>query len=656
MLENTSKEVPLYMRCSKLEKTHNSFLDYLESDKFYDRIYGSIFSWCLRNKELLLDKIDGSNVSYITEIEDLELDFKNVWIDSKSDIKIEFDIAIEVTASVEGVSGKHHDRDSYCSRTWVMVSCSGSLDKKLSDFYIIGVDEYNKSSPKKPLSGDLVPFIPRSKYDEYANEILEKFYFPYNPEAKKDPAPINMDELANRMGLSVINTSISENRSIFGQIFFADTEVIIYNSSKSLNEKRLIKKNTMLVDDKAAYLRSFGSRNMTVAHECVHAYYHRKAFLFARMFNKNLRYIQCQVNGEMKNAESNTTAQWMEIQANGIAPYILMPKESFEAYAKLLFNLYNKESQIGTNGINNIVQSLAVTYDVTVYAARKRLIDIGFEEATGAFNWVDGHYVRPYSFKRGSLGYNETFTISYKDVYRKVISDFRLSAHIWNNIYVFVENHLCINHPNYIVKDENGNTILTDYALLHMDECCVKFKYHSIKSFAEGYDLGLMCYLSRDTSKEIEFDLEISGVATPKDEGLFTERYRVHTDNVAKVMKAIAGLSFGEIVGYIMKYLDITVKELEVDSGLTEKTIRRYINGQNTKPDMKSVVALLRGLNLPPKITQIAISQSGISFRNGHDEDDALYNVLLNLRHASVRDVNNFMKSLGFDPLTKNDS
>lgn len=633
----------------------NSFLDYLESEQFYDRIYGSIFSFCLNNKELLLDRINGSNVSYITEIEELELDYKNVWIDSKGDTDIEFDIAIEVTADVVGASGKHRDKESYSSRFWVMVSCKGSLDKKLVDFYIIGVDEFNKTSPKKPLSGDLVPYITKQEYEHYANEILEKYYYPFYPEAKHSPERINTDELAKRMGLSVINTSISKSKSIFGQIFFADSEVTIFDSDKNQNVKRIVKKNTILVDSNAAFLYSFGSRSMTIAHECVHSYYHRKAFLFAKMFNKNLNYIQCQVNGKMKNAELNTTAHWMEIQANGIAPHILMPKESFEAYAKILFKMYIKESQVGTLGINNIIETLALTYDVTVYAARKRLIDLGFEEAIGSFNWVDGHYVRPYSFKRGSLRYNETFTISYKDVYKKVISDARLAVQLWNNTYVFVENHLCINHPDYITKDKNGDAILTDYALLHMDECCVKFRYNTEKLIADDFDLGLIGYLNRDFSKEIEFDLEIAGVITPKDEGLFKERFRIHTDNVAEVMKAIAGLSFGEIVDYIMKYLDITVKELEYDSGLSDKTIRRYINGQNTNPDRKSVVAILRALNLPPKITQIAIKQSGISFRNGHNEDDALYNVLLNLRHVSASDVNKFMTLLGFDPLTKNE-
>ena len=639
-----------------MKKNQNSFLDYLESDTFYDGIYGSIFSWCIKNKDLLLDRIDGSSVSYITEIEDLDLDYKNVWIDSKDDTKIDFDIAIEVTANVEGVSGKHRDRDSYSSRLWVMVSCTGSLEKKLNDFFIYGVDEFNKTSPKKPLSGDLVPFIPRSQYDEYANEILEKYYLPYHPEAKKDPISIDVDELARRMGLSVINTSISENKTIFGQIFFADTEAVLFNSSTSQNEKRLIKKNTMLVDDKAAYLRSFGSRNMTVAHECVHAHYHKKTFLFARMFNKNLRYIQCQVNGEMKNAESNTTAQWMEIQANGIAPYILMPKESFESYARKLFDHYMPSSAIGSNEINLIIDELAKTYRVTIYAARKRLIDLGFEVAVGAYNWVDNHYVRPYSFKRGSLGYNETFTISYKDVYRKIVTDPKLTQIVWTNELVFVENHLCINHPIYVENDRNGDLILSDYALIHMDECCVKFKYNTIRGFIDGYDLGLMCYLSRDISKEIEFDLEISDVPKTKPEvSLFKERFLIHSENVASVMKAISGMTFGQIVDYLMKFLDIKLKELEIDSGLNERTIRRYINGENKQPDKRSVIALLRALNLPPIICDYAIKRAGIALINGSAEDDALLNVMMNLRRGSARDANRFMESVGFEPLTKDE-
>ncbi|MDY0316261.1 MAG: ImmA/IrrE family metallo-endopeptidase, partial [Acholeplasmatales bacterium] len=313
----------------------------------------------------MLEKITKYNISYIGHIEeDIELDYINVWIDSKENTKIEFDLAVEVSVDVEGVSGKHHDRDLYNTNIWVMVYCSGSLINRLNDFRILGIEEFNKSKPKKPLSGDFVPYIKKSEYDQYANEILEKYYFNHHPEARVKPIPVNVDELAINMGLSVCDTSISKNRSIFGQVYFADAEAKIYNTDTLAYEKRQIKKDTILVDSEAAYLRSYGSRNMTIAHECVHSYYHRHAFLFAQMFNENLHFIQCQVNGVMKNGESNTTADWMEIQANGLAPYILMPKESFEAYANSLFEHYNQFSRIGSNSINRIIDELAKTYEV----------------------------------------------------------------------------------------------------------------------------------------------------------------------------------------------------------------------------------------------------------------------------------------------------
>ena len=638
-----------------MKNNRNTFLEYLKTDRFYEQINKSIFSWCIGNKDLLIDKLDGYNVSYIAQIEDeLDLEYINVWIDSKENTKIEFDIAIEVTVNVEGVAGKRHDRDNYSARVWVMVTCCGSLDKKLNDFYILGVDEFVKTKPKRPLSGDFVPYIKKSEYDDYANVILENYYFKYHPDAKTKPVAIDVDELAARMGLTVQNTSISEDRSLFGQIYFADTEAKLYNSTVLEYENVQVNKNTILVDTEAAYLRSFGSRNMTVAHECVHAYYHRKAFLFAQMFNEDLHYIQCQVNGVMKHGESNTTTEWMEIQANGIAPYILMPKESFLAYAKHLFEYYNVHGGLETYTINDIIRKLADTFEVTIYAARKRLIDLGFEVAIGAYNWVDGYYVRPYAFKKGSLASNETFTISYKDVYKKLMSDPQIAMSVVMNHYVFVENHLCLNHPDYIEKNLNGDLMLTDYALVNMHECCVKFKYKTIQGFNEGSDFGLMCYLSRDTSKELEFDLEITNnPASTLNDPKFNERYRIHNENVEEVITAISNLPFRGILDYLMKYLDISIKELEIDSGINERTIRRYIKGENKEPEKRTVVALLRALNLPYKITDIAVKQAGISFVNGNDEDTALLTVMTAVRRGSARDANNFMKSLEFEPLTQ---
>jgi len=635
-------------------KKPNSFLEYLQADRFLNKIKNSIFSWCINHKDELINRLDGYDISYIAHVEEIDLEYKNVWIDSKENTDIQFDLAVEVEVTVEAVSGKHHDRDIYSARIWVTVVCEGSLAKKLWDFKIVDVLEFNKTKPSKHLSGDFVPFMSRNQYDEYANEILEAFYYKDYPEAKTNPLPINTELLASKMGLTIVNTCITKDRSIFGQIFFADAEVELFNTEKKENEKKIIKKNTMLVDDKVAYLRSFGSRNLTIAHECVHSYYHRKTFLFAQMINNDIHYIQCRVNGAMRSNEFITTTDWMEIQANALAPCLLMPKESFVLYANKLFDDYSTRGTVGTYTINEIVDELARTYQVTLYAARKRLIDLGFELAVGAYNWVDDHYVRPYAFKKGSLASNETYTVSYKDVYKKVIANTKLRMAVLSSQYVFVENHLCVNSPDFVEKDENGDLILTDYALSNMDECCVKFKYKTIKGFTADSDYGLVCYLSRDTSKELEYDLEIlNDPASVSEKSNFGERYRVHKENVDEVIKAIRNMSFGEILKYLMNYLDISIKELEVDSGLNERTIRRYLNGENKVADKRSVVAFLRTLNLPVRICEIALNQAGVAFKNGDDEDTALLSVMTLLRKSSAKEANQFLTKLGFEPLNK---
>ena len=48
-------------------------------------------------------------------------------------------------------------------------------------------------------------------------------------------------------------------------------------------------------------------------------------------------------------------------------------------------------------------------------SAKIRMIDIGYEEARGAFIWLDNKYVPAHKWKKGFLDKNETFSISFKD-------------------------------------------------------------------------------------------------------------------------------------------------------------------------------------------------------------------------------------------------
>lgn len=641
-----------------MKEKNNTFLEYLKNDKFYTEIYKKILFFCRTHKDLLLDKIsNGYNISYIKEVdEDLDINYKNVYIDSKPGSRIDFDIAVEVNVPVIGVSGKHRDYDIYTSCLWVLVCCTGTLEKKLNDFRIINVEDFVKGVPNKPLSGDLIPYIRKNEYDKYATEFLKLYY----PEALIEPQEINVNKLAEKMGLQIYSTSITRDKKIFGQVFFDDTVVPLYNKITDTYESYYIKKDSIIIDDEATYLRSYGSRNMTLVHECLHSYLHRKAFQFAQIINSDLKYIQCQVDGVIKGEVKNSQTEWMEIQANGITPHVLMPYKPFKAETERILEEYDfNSSKPYLDIIEDVISTLSRKFGTTIYATRKRLIDIGFEPAIGAFNWIDDHYIRPYTFKKGTLTPTETYSISYKDVFHKLLaSNSPIVIAFMRGDIQFVENHLIVNSDMYIKKNEKGDAILTEYARYHMDECCIKFKYKSINGFSVGSELGLMCYLCRDCTKEIEFDLTISkDLPSILKDPSFSSKYRIHRKNVNEVCNVISRMTFCEILNYLMEYLSIDVKELVYDSGLSDKTIRRYlkpaIEGGNKVPQKRTVIAILRALNLPMEICEICIKQAKIAFASNDLEDDALLNVMQLFRAGTYKDADKFLSTLGYDPISE---
>ncbi len=631
-----------------MNKNINTFLEYL-TDRFYDYIYKKVNGFCHVNRDFILSKTkdDVYKIEYF-EDEELNIDFKTVWIENKNNPLIEMDIVAEVTCIFSGVTaGKYHNHDSFDATFWINIYCKGSMNKGLDDFRIVNIEEFYKNRPTKPLSGDLVPIISKNQYDSYATDFLKKYY----PEALIEPIEINVDELAKRMKLNVLNHSLSTTNTVFGQCYFSDAVATIYDDG--IEQEIPINKDTIIIDDEASFLRSYGSRNMTVVHECVHSYLHRPAFEFAKLIDSSFNYIKCVVDGVMSSNNQKSIKEWMEIQANALSPCILMPAESVIKYVNQII-AYIKDVSNGLEWINNVVQAVADKFGVTIYAARKRLIDLGFEFAIGSFNWIDGHYVRPYTFKKGTLNSNETFTIDFIDVANKLFES-DVFYELMQGRLQFIENHLCVNNHLYIEKDSSGKSILTDYALMHMDECCVKFIYKTIKGFSSGSEFGLMCYLCRDCTKEIEFDLYVikKGLPTILNDPSLEIRYRIHQENVEEVWKAISPLSFGKKLDYLLKYLDIPPKELALDAGLSSRTINRYLNDEIDNPEKRTIVAIIRALNVPYKIADDLIKASGFNFGHGK-EDDLLLQIMQLMREEDIDDVNDFLVRQGYKPLTNN--
>lgn len=196
-----------------------------------------------------------------------------------------------VDANIEFIatSGSDNYRDRYDNTRCLKLECSGSLEQKFRDFKVLEIDEWTETTPRKPMDGDLIPIIYSEKYDDYAKEILSKYY----PEALEEPMKIDGEELAKRMGHRIENAVITSSGRVFGAIFFEDTEIEVYDVSSGESVKRQVKKNDILIDDSAQYLCS---RSITIAHECVHSYLHREAYLFRQIIDSSIGYIQCQID------------------------------------------------------------------------------------------------------------------------------------------------------------------------------------------------------------------------------------------------------------------------------------------------------------------------------------------------------------------------
>ena len=149
--------------------------------------------------------------------------------------------------------------------------------------------------------------------------------------------------LADRLGLSVVTQELTEDFSVFGQIFFQDCDTEVFNSDTGEMEVVHFPAKTIVVDPKAFLLRNLGSVNNTIVHECVHWDQHRKAFELERLYNRDATQIKCLVIGGSKGSSDRTAADWMEWQANSLAPRIQMPIGSFKTKAAEYVRKFQRE-------------------------------------------------------------------------------------------------------------------------------------------------------------------------------------------------------------------------------------------------------------------------------------------------------------------------
>ena len=573
------------------------------------------------------------------ELYDTELQFIDV-----SDLPgsaIEFDVVMDATLIVYD-EDRYHNDESEANHQWFMIRCRGSLDCALDDLEIYDVHVYDRRNrQQRPLSNALVPIIHKEDLEKEAEAFLRKYY----KEALLQPMWIDPVELARRMQLTVLRHRISEDMAVFGQIYFCETDAKLYDDEKGCETEEHVLPGTIVVDPSVAFQRNLGAYNNTIVHECVHWALHKKAFALEQLFNAEASQIKCKVVGGVEGQEKDET-KWMEWQANALAPRIQMPLVMFKRQAATTVRKYR--DQLGIFEMCElmpfVIEDLATFFMVSQTAAKLRMIDAGYEEAMGSFIYIDGHYVQPHAFKKGSIKPNQTYSLPAQDAAIQSIINPALKD---TDKYVYIDSHFVLNHPRYVYQNADGETLMTDYARYHVDECCLAFELSIVGKVEERYHTE--CFLNRDKGSPIDFNIVYTGENKELDDA---RRKKLLHDTVMEEAKVLDGLSNNYTKAWkeLLKWRGISQAELSRRTNITEKTIGNIING-DTVGTINNVVLMCLAANLPWDMSDYIIKRSGHQLLLNNDDHNWYRFVLKHMYPKSIPEIQAFLQDQGASPL-----
>lgn len=229
------------------------------------------------------------------------------------------------------------------------------------------------------VKNNLVPVISKAEFDDEATTFLNQ----YCPEALAEPMAVPIVDITkNKMGLIIIEERLTEDFSIFGQMCFTSGLAEIYNRDEEEYREIHVKRGTMIIDPDTLFQRNQGCMNNTIAHESVHWFKHRNYHILQSVLDgRQSVAFRCPTNHVSEDLVNTWSDEdWMEWQANGIAPRILMPKQT----VGLVFERLMKESK-GNPFIAArlmpptrwVIEQLADFYKVSKQSAEIRLRELG---------------------------------------------------------------------------------------------------------------------------------------------------------------------------------------------------------------------------------------------------------------------------------------
>ena len=585
------------------------------SDEFLRENYSIII------KEKCLRRFDLSDIS-----------IRRVNVQDAQNDRIRFDVVVAVEIDAYHESGREDQIE-----VWLRVFFSMDLDRAPATPIHIRTDFCEqKERTKNGLSDQLVPYISRKDYEARAEEFLDEYYPDWKKQGSIDPYL-----LAKRMGLQIIERKLSMDGTVFGQIVFFDREEKFFqeNGQKS---RETVSAGTIVIDPAATHSWSIGSIHNTIVHECIHFGLHRKCFLLEKLLNPELTAISCNSNGENGVGQADAF-QIMEVQANALAPRVLMPRE---AVIDLVLDSLegHEEATEDPRQMDAVIRKLSEHFQVSRSAAKIRLVELGFHSALGCFYYLDGRYLQPFSYQMAKEDAQKfTYAIGEIDLIRLLASNKSLREYTVSHKLLYIDGHLVYDTPLFISRNI-GTPFLTEYALTHMDECAIPFEIEAVRGVSATVRYYTECILFREKDSPYVLELKFNEQYL-KQSG--KEKEEVLQEALEDGRKLVLRLTndFATSMRLAKDWSGMTYEEIADKVNLDKRQVRRIFHGEGTKTN--TLVAILLAMKLPVEVSLKLMELSPCPLRFSNQEHCIFYHALITLRGYDMDVIRKKLDKLG---------
>lgn len=572
---------------------------------------------------------------------------------------------IEPVSNVQ--SGCSVNEGKSAQKQWLKLAYTGKMDPDMglcSSLYRITLYSQDTYLQEKKIAPAIIPYLNEYELDT----IAQNFLCQYAPDMLKYAMPLPVFEVIQHMGLDAGVADLPE--TILGQLCFASRTVGICNSEAQDFIEQEVPRGTILVRVEKDGPYNLERIFFSIIHECVHWERHRKFIDLCLLLEQNATEIlECPTTlaDSQRLSSDNLRMEW---QANNLAARILVPTITAE---KIFRNLLDEKQRKQPSWraavvMEEAIKRLAEVYRVSNETAKYRVIQLGYEQAAGVLNYVDGSYTVPISFADGSLKAGQSF-FAPDAVIERELNNPDLSEAFEQQCIVHVNKMLVCNHSKYVVLSDDGHYELTDYALEHADECCMVFEtkrnnkrqnvYYSDaavlnRDFMADDFKEVMCDTRNKQNHDILKNAE-QGQAIKEQLEEYLTIYKTLPSDFGGTLKAHRNRKWNEIKELIKEpnsdYNNLTQEHLAERSMVSQGTVENYERGKAENVELGTVLAISATLRLHPLFTIDLVEKAGYNLFNG-SLSNAFYLYLIFYHHMeSVEDWNLKLNRAGLSQL-----